>query len=167
MGELVQLFGKGGKPEGGGRTVYLAFTSGERKWALLPADLVEVVSKVAIQDIPKGGVPWVTGVINQRGRIIPVVDFAVRLELPALAKPQDGSIVVTQIDGKYVGILVHSICDGLRDVAGQPVPTTAGLWPGFIRGVINAPDGEFGLVVPAELFSAYELQELDRVRAQF
>lgn len=167
MGELVQLFGKGGKPEGVGRTVYLAFTSGERKWAVLPADLSEVVTKVAIQSLPKGALPWVTGVINQRGRIIPVIDFAIRLGLPALARPQDGSIVVTQIDGKYVGILVHSICDGLRDVAGQPIPVAVGSWPGFIRGVINAPDGEFGLVIPAEMFSAQELQELERVRAQF
>lgn len=166
MGDLVQLFGKGGKPETG-RTVYLAFTSGERKWAILPTDLSEVVTKAAILGIPKGGAPWVIGVINQRGCIVPIVDFAVRLGLSALEKPQEGSIVVTQIDGKYLGILVHSICDGLRDVSGRPVPPAVGSWPGFVRGVIGAPDGEFGLVAPAEMFSAQELQELELVRAQF
>jgi len=166
MGELVNLFGKSGKSESG-RTVYLAFTSADRKWAILPADLAEVVTKTAILGIPKGGAPWVIGVINQRGSIVPIVDFAVRLGLSALAKPQDGSIVVTQIDGKYLGFLVHSICDGLRDVAGKPVPPAAGSWPVFVRSVVHAPDGEFGLVAPAEMFSAQELQELERVRAQF
>lgn len=167
MGELVQLFGKATKPEGGGRTVYLAFTAGERKWALLPVDLAEVVSKTVPLAIPKAGTAWATGVINQRGRIIPIVDFEIRLGRPPMARPEEGSIVVVQADGKYAGILVQSVCDGLRDVAGQPVPTEAGRWPGFVRSVINAPDGEFGLLTPKDLFSEADLQELERVRAQF
>lgn len=165
MGDLVQLRPKGGTHQG--KTIYIACTAGGRKWAMLPADVAEVVSRNPILTIGEGAGSWVVGVINQRGHVIPVVDLAAKLGLPRLENPQDGSIIVTRVDGKYLGILLHSVNDGLRDIAGQPVPTREGSWPDGIRSVIDAPDGEFGLVSPTDLFTAQDILDLQRVRERF
>ena len=165
MGDLVPLRSKSGTPQG--KTVYVACTAGGRKWAMVPADVHEVVSRVPILAVRDAAAPWVVGVINQRGHVIPVVDLAAKLGLSGLENPQDGSIIVTRVDGKYLGILLHSINDGLRDIAGQPVPTLEGSWPEAVRSVIDAPDGEFGLVSPMELFTAQDILDLQRVRERF
>jgi purine-binding chemotaxis protein CheW len=86
----------------------------------------------------------VLGMINLRGQVLPVVDFAARLGL-AESEPHASSVVmVTEIDNRLVGLLVDAVCDILTLAEGmlQPAPELgdAGVRE-FVRGVITKDDG--------------------------
>lgn len=53
----------------------------------------------------------VLGVINLRGSVIPVIDMAIRLGLPAIKPTERSAIIVTNIAGKLVGLLVENVSD--------------------------------------------------------
>jgi purine-binding chemotaxis protein CheW len=53
----------------------------------------------------------VLGVINLRGAVIPVVDMALRLGLPAIAPTERSAIIVTSVRGQLVGLLVDNVSD--------------------------------------------------------
>lgn len=55
--------------------------------------------------------PHVLGVINLRGSVIPVIDMAIRLGLPAISPTNRSAIIVTHITGKLVGLLVENVSD--------------------------------------------------------
>lgn len=66
----------------------------------------------------------VLGVINLRGSVIPVIDMAVRLGLPAIKPTERSAIIVTNIAGKLVGLLVENVSDMITVKAEdlQPAP---------------------------------------------
>ncbi|MDZ4374602.1 MAG: chemotaxis protein CheW [Phenylobacterium sp.] len=86
----------------------------------------------------------VLGMINLRGQVLPVVDFAARLGL-AESVPQTSSVViVTEIGDRLVGLLVDAVCDILTLGEGmlQPPPELGdAAVREFVRGVITQADG--------------------------
>lgn len=56
--------------------------------------------------------PYIRGVINLRGRVIPVVDLKLRLGLPTRAAA-DSKIAVIEAEGQTIGVMV----DGVSEVA--------------------------------------------------
>jgi Chemotaxis signal transduction protein len=68
--------------------------------------------------------PHVLGVINLRGSVIPVIDMAIRLGLPAIVPTERSAIIVTNIAGKLVGLLVENVSDMITVKAEdlQPAP---------------------------------------------
>ncbi|MGJ8569577.1 MAG: chemotaxis protein CheW [Hoeflea sp.] len=68
--------------------------------------------------------PHVLGVINLRGSVIPVIDMAIRLGLPAIKPTERSAIIVTNIAGKLVGLLVENVSDMItvKNADLQPAP---------------------------------------------
>lgn len=83
--------------------------------------------------------PYVCGVINLRGSVVPIVDLADRLGLGSRAQSQRDVIIITMIQDQTVGLLVEAVSDILT-VPGetiQPTPEIASQEVrGFIEGVI-------------------------------
>ena len=67
---------------------------------------------------------YVLGFINLRGKVIPVVDMAVRLGLPAINPTEQSAIIVIDEGDRGVGILVESVSDmvTVKPEDMQPVP---------------------------------------------
>lgn len=73
----------------------LLFEVGGHRYALPAADVREVVRAVAIAPLP-GGPPIVEGIIDVRGRIVPVLDIRGRFRLAAKPlEPADHFILAT------------------------------------------------------------------------
>jgi len=90
------------------------------------------------------GVPdYVSGVVNLRGTVLPVLDLAARLGWePTEATPRN-PIIVTDVDGQSRGLIVHSVndiaslpADGLQ----QPEGTTHDNIVQFIEGLAPLND---------------------------
>ncbi|MDZ4374604.1 MAG: chemotaxis protein CheW [Phenylobacterium sp.] len=85
----------------------------------------------------------VLGMINLRGQVLPVVDFAARLGLGE-SEPHTSSVVmVTEIGDRLVGLLVDAVCDilTLSDGMLQPAPEIGDASVReFVRGVITQDD---------------------------
>lgn len=87
---------------------------------------------------------YMLGMINLRGQILPVIDFAARLGLPA-AQPNAASVVVVcELGEQLVGLLVEAVCDIIAVEPGRVQPTPDVGAPEvaeFVRGVITTDDG--------------------------
>jgi purine-binding chemotaxis protein CheW len=86
----------------------------------------------------------VLGMVNLRGSVLPVVDFAARLGLAA-SEPHPASVViVAEVGERLCGLLVDSVCDILTLSEGMLQPTPYVGAPAvheFVRGVITTKDG--------------------------
>ena len=93
--------------------------------------------------------PYVRGVINLRGAVLPVVDMAARLGLPASTPTERHVIVVVWLAGQLVGLLVDAVCDilAVRPEALQPTPELAsGEVQTFVEAILNVDERMIGLV---------------------
>ncbi len=83
--------------------------------------------------------PFVRGVINLRGAVLPIVDLAARLGLDATEPTARHAIIVVQVEHQLVGVLVESVSD-ILSIGGQSVQPTPEVASeaenGFVRGVI-------------------------------
>lgn len=101
----------------------------------------EIIRPMEITRIPRTP-PFVRGLINLRGRVVPVQDLGLRLGMePAI--PSDHAVIIVvqcESDGGTpdVGILVDEVHDVIDLEAGQIAPAPSlgsGQDTGFLRGV--------------------------------
>lgn len=86
----------------------LVVRAGERLFAL-PLDRVqEVVPARPLTPIPGAGAA-VSGMVNVRGRVLPVVDLAAALHLDSAATGPDHRLLVVQHSGREVGLGVEDV----------------------------------------------------------
>lgn len=84
---------------------------GDREHALPVEDVIEVVRMVAVTPLPEAP-PWICGVINFRGRIIPVVDLRTRLGMPPREPDLSTPIIIVGRSEAAAGL----VADGAREV---------------------------------------------------
>lgn len=79
-------------------------------------DIMNVVEIIRMQEITKlpDAPRFVEGVINLRGKIIPVIDLKKRFNLKEDETSEDTRIVITNADGKIVGFIVDNVTEVLR-----------------------------------------------------
>jgi purine-binding chemotaxis protein CheW len=90
----------------------LVFRIDGHEHALPIEDVVEVVRMVAATPLP-GASAWVSGVINCRGRVIPLIDARARLGAPRREPELSTSIVVLETDQAAGGIVVDEVVEVL------------------------------------------------------
>jgi purine-binding chemotaxis protein CheW len=108
----------------------------------LPIEAVrEIVMVPQITPVPDVG-PFIRGVINLRGRIVPVMDLALRLGFGRGPSHPDGRILVVEHNREQLGLLAEDASEVLRvpPEAVSPPPELAGGGTGAVRGVARLPD---------------------------
>ncbi|WP_371060099.1 chemotaxis protein CheW [Rhodosalinus sp. 5P4] len=86
---------------------------------------------------------FVTGVMNLRGNVIPVIDLALRLGLGRTEPTERHVIVIANLGGGTVGLLVEAVSDIITVEAEglRPTPEVAGGGGnGFVEGVFTVED---------------------------
>lgn len=81
--------------------------------ALAVRDVLEVVRMVALTPLPDGP-PWLGGVLNYRGRVIPVLDARIRLGRAAREPDLGTPIVVVEAAEVAAGLIVDEALEVLR-----------------------------------------------------
>ncbi len=82
---------------------------------------------------------FVCGVINLRGKVLPIIDFAARLGLPSTEPTTRHAILVVEIDGQTIGLLVEGVSEilTLSQDRIQPTPDVASqMAKDFVSGVV-------------------------------
>lgn len=114
------------------------FRLGAEEYAVNVAQVHEIVRLSAITSVPRAP-HFVEGVINLRGRIVPVIDLAKRFALPARERTKSTRIIITELDGRTVGMLVDAVTEVLRlpGSAIEPAPEllTTGISQDYIMGI--------------------------------
>jgi purine-binding chemotaxis protein CheW len=129
----------------------LVFDVGERPCAL-PLDAVErVVRAVAVTPLPAAP-EAVRGVINVRGRVLPVYDLHKRFGLPTRAVGADDSMIIAAAAGRDVAL----VADGVRGVTewdGEQAVAPEQIAPGVagVAGVLKLGE-ELAVIHDLETF---------------
>ncbi|MDI6602154.1 MAG: chemotaxis protein CheW [Thermoanaerobacteraceae bacterium] len=79
-------------------------------------DIMKVVEIIRMQEITKlpDAPRFVEGVINLRGKIIPVIDLKKRFNLQEGGINEDTRIIITNADSKTIGFIVDNVTEVLR-----------------------------------------------------
>ena len=129
---------------------WLRVVVGGDSYALERLRVQEVVRVVPIVPM-RGALPAVLGVMNLRGRIVPVFDLGLWLHGARVDADEHSRIVVVEREDELIGVLVSAVEDVVtlgRDRIEPPVP---GGTPGVVLGVARVG------ATPTVLFDAYAL----------
>jgi purine-binding chemotaxis protein CheW len=103
--------------------------------------------------------PWISGVLEYQKRVVPVIDFRARFELPAAAPTNETRVLVFNVTGSWVAAVVDAVLDVSALEAGRlepPPPILRGLAAGYLRGIVRR-DGKLVMLLDADrILSATE-----------
>jgi purine-binding chemotaxis protein CheW len=128
----------------------VVFTLDEQLYGLpLPA-VIRVIHAVEVRRLPKAP-EIITGIINVKGQIIPVVDIRKRLELATHEIDPDNRLIIADTGKREVAILVDTVT-GIRDLAPGQLKQAGETLPfaEHLKGVAKVDD---------ELILIYDLEQ--------
>lgn len=123
----------------------VALHLGDEVYGVDIAAINTVLTLPAITPVPKTA-PHVAGVINLRGRILPVVDLRSRFGLPPLPaeKKKDARVVIAEVEGLSAGLIVDGVSEVLRlpaSAVSPPSPLVSSAETDCITGIGCLPGG--------------------------
>ena len=143
----------------------MVFKVGAEEFAVDIMLTKEVVLMREITPVPESE-PYVEGVMNLRGSLVPVLDFRKRLRANSANSHADHRIIIAQLDGTMAGLIVDGASEVLRvgeDLI-EPVPElVAEMGAAYVVGVINLKDRFITLVDLRKALSDEIVRELDDV----
>lgn len=131
---------------------YLVFALGEEQYAVDILKVREIVRMTHITPLPHSP-PFVRGVINLRGRVIPVIDLRARFGLQPREYTERTCIVVVEPHGSPVGMAVDEVLE-VAAIAPEQVDPPAVQGP-CLRGVARC-DGRVRLLLDLERVCSLE-----------
>ena len=100
---------------------WVAFSLAEEVFALPVNPIREVVRVASITRVPHAPKP-IRGVTNRRGRVIPVIDLRLRIELPPAELGRASRVIVVSSRGRLLGLLVDAVHQVIHIDLGQVQP---------------------------------------------
>jgi purine-binding chemotaxis protein CheW len=94
---------------------YLVFHLGAEEFGIQVQKVREIMGVQDITQVPQTP-PYVKGVINLRGKVIPVVDLRLKFTMPAKEYTQRTCIIVVQVASPQSTMLMGIVVDGVAEV---------------------------------------------------
>lgn len=141
----------------------VSFKIGDEEFGVDILKVQEINRMMEITEIPNSPV-FVEGVVNLRGRIIPVIDLRKRLNMDTIKHDSKTRIVVVDLDSKIVGFIVDEVSEVLRIPVSitEPPPemVVSGVDSDYITSVAKLDDRLLILLELNKVLSASEQSEL-------
>jgi purine-binding chemotaxis protein CheW len=120
----------------------VSFKLGDEEYGVNILQVQEINRMAQITRVPQAP-HYCEGVINLRGKVIPVIDLRQKFELQSKEKDQQTRIVVCDVAGSQTGMIVDSVQEVLRipRSALEPCPaavTVAG--QDYLEGIVKLED---------------------------
>ena len=117
-----------------------------------------IIKMQAITVVPQAP-EFVKGVINLRGKVLPVIDLSTRFGLPTTEDTKASRIVVVSMEGKEVGMVVDGVSEVITtsDEAIEPVPAmVSSVNSTFLVGIVKIDERLVILLDLGKVLSADE-----------
>jgi len=101
---------------------YLTFFLGEQEYGVEILKVREIIGMVQITPVPRTP-DFVEGVINLRGKIIPVIDLRGKFDLESVERTEETCIIVIDVAGVEMGIIVDKVSE-VQDIAAGQIEET-------------------------------------------
>ncbi len=143
----------------------VTFSIGEEEFGVDILKVQEIIRTMEITKVPRAPA-FVEGVINLRGKVIPIIDLRRRFGLQSRDHDKHTRIIVIEISNMIVGFVVDSVSEVLRIPANTvepPPPVVAGLESEYISGVGKLEDRLLILLDLDRLLSGEERSMLHHI----
>lgn len=115
---------------------YLTFRIGREDYGIAIVNVTEIIGIQSITEIPEMPV-YIKGVINLRGKVIPIMDVRTRFKLEPREYDERTCIIVVEIDATSVGLVVdrvNEVADIPEDQV-EPPPKSKREGGSYIQGI--------------------------------
>ncbi len=143
----------------------VSFKIGEEEFGVDILKVKEINRILKITKVPNAPT-FVKGVVNLRGRIIPVVDLRSRLGMPSIEYNGKTRIVVVELENRTVGFIVDEVSEVLRiprDITEPPPEMVANVDTDYITAVGKLEDRLLILLDLDKIFNFEEVKQLEAV----
>ncbi|MDQ0285637.1 purine-binding chemotaxis protein CheW [Desulfofundulus luciae] len=151
-----------------GELQLVVFHLKEQTYGVDIGHVLEIIRASDITAIP-GAPDFVEGVINLRGRVIPVIDLARRLGLAPINVTGNTRIVIVEVGGTTAGMMVDGVSEVLRlpRESIQPPPAmVAGVSAAYLQGIALVDDRLIILLDTTRIFRREEKEALQELAEQ-
>jgi len=169
MGKDTRVEGQGtGKDPNVKEGKYLTFTLGNEEYGIGILKIKEIIGMMPITAVPQTP-DFVKGVINLRGKVIPVVDLRLRFGMEEMEYNERTCIIVVEIEGQsgnvIIGIVVDSVSEVLN-IKGEEIEDTptfgTRLNTDYILGIAKMSGGVKILLDIDRVLTSEEIEILDK-----
>ncbi len=146
-------------------TQLVSFRLGSEEYGVNIMQVQEIIRLTDITRVPKAPA-FVEGIIDLRGRVLPIVDLRKRFDMEERQDTDATRIVVVNIDGMTVGLIVDSVSEVLRipnRSIEPPPPIIAGVESRFLQGIGRINSRLLILLDLQKVFSQDEVGQLSHV----
>lgn len=145
---------------------YLTFSLGTEVYGIEIRFVTEIIGLQAITEVPD--LPeYVGGIINLRGKIVPVIDVRLRFKKPPIEYNDRTCIVVVDIRNVAVGLIVDTVAEVLtiaeKDIVPPPQLNSGGYHQRFTKA-IGKVGSDVKLILDCErLLTEEEVTGLEKI----
>ncbi len=140
----------------------VSFNIGSEEFGVEILKVQEINRMVEITRVPQAP-HYVEGVINLRGKVIPIIDLRKRFSLDVKEYDKNTRIVVVDINGNIMGMIVDAVSEVLRlssSTIEPPPEIVTGVNAEYIKGVAKLEDRLLIFLDLSKVVNAAELATL-------
>jgi len=145
---------------------YMTFRLGAEDYGIEILKVQEIIQMLPITTIPRAP-DFMRGVINLRGKVIPVIELRKKFGLETIDDTQETCIVVVQVETSHKPITIGIIIDAVKEVLGiessqieEPPSMGASVDAQFIMGMGKIDDTVKILLDIDKVLAENELEEI-------
>ncbi|MDX2052218.1 MAG: chemotaxis protein CheW [Polyangiaceae bacterium] len=143
---------------------YLSFFLGAEEYGIAILKVREIIGMMPVTPVP-GTPSFMQGVINLRGKIIPVIDLRAKFSMPPREASRETCIIVVRRPDMELGIVVDTVSE-VRDVTSADTEAMVDLGSGmaaeYFLGICKA-NGKVRLLLDIDaILSTEDIIELGR-----
>jgi purine-binding chemotaxis protein CheW len=141
----------------------LTFLIGEDEYGISILRVREIAEYRTLTPVPMTA-PWIRGVMNLRGTVVPVVDLAARLGLERTNVSRRTCLIIMEMDVETERVVIAVMVDGVSrvvDISPSDIqePPPFGLGIDFVPGLVRVDERLIVLLDLAAILSTTEILE--------
>lgn len=150
---------------------FLSFALNAEEYCIEIGKIREIMGMVAISTLPQTP-DFIKGVINLRGRIIPIIDLRAKFGMESREYTDRTCIIVVDLPAENEVILMGVVVDTIQEVVGIPAEkisevgyVNARIKSDYIKGIAEAEKGIKIILDIAKVLSADEFESVKTVKS--
>ncbi|MGR3175555.1 MAG: chemotaxis protein CheW [Candidatus Scalindua sp.] len=144
---------------------YLTFVLGSEEYGIEIIKVSEIIGIMDITNVPQTP-DYMKGVINLRGKVIPVIDLRLKFSMVEEKYTQETCVIVVDVNNTQIGIIVDSVSE-VQDINGSEIEETPDLGQGidtnFILGMGKVKEKIIILLDIEKVLSAGDLDMVKEI----
>ncbi len=139
---------------------FLTFVLNDEVYGIEILKVREIIGLMDVTSVPQTP-DYMKGVINLRGKVIPVIDLRLKFSMPEEEHTQETCTIVVEVDNTSIGIIVDKVSE-VMEIKGDEIEATPqfgqGIDTNFIMGLGKTKETIVILLDIAKVLSAEEIE---------